>query len=528
LVLNSTLESQQQRQSCARTSPGWLAELAWTLPFLILYWIDLAHHQFWRDELNAWTIARVSPNLPALLRLVHYEAHPWLWYVLLWVPSRFTDAPAAMKWVEGCIGTAAYLVIGLKSPFTRVEKLLIFLGYFIVFEYTVMSRMYSVMLLCALLYAWRRVERPEGVVGIAAILAVMGSSDMTGILLSAAMLLAYAAECWSWRDRWAELGLSWRRFAAAALLYLAAVGVAVYTLIPAPDISWSSGKMFAHALLPKYMARSVVNMIAAPWWPIAVDFPHQFWDTDLKDQHLLAFLAPVVLWAYWRTLRRDRNGLLMVGLSLGFGILFADLVFLGRVRHWGISLTAFLVVLWRMRAKLNGSAGAEAGRRLPASAYALLSLSAVAGLTAVVGSWLHPFSQAGNVAEWLRENHLADRALVGNPDVSLAPVAEQLRRPVYFMECTCVERFKLFSRDRDTFLEQELADRLVRAEKDLKTDTLIYICYRPLLADFDMPRLARRSLRATEIASFPGADVTLESYYIYRIDKLHAAGSAHD
>ena len=57
----------------------WRMELAWTLPFLVFYWVNLAHHELWRDELNAWTIAVVSPTLRQLFHLVHYEAHPWLW-----------------------------------------------------------------------------------------------------------------------------------------------------------------------------------------------------------------------------------------------------------------------------------------------------------------------------------------------------------------------------------------------------------------------------------------------------------------
>ena len=56
----------------------WLANLLLTLPFLILYWVDLAHHTLFFDELNAWAIAAASPTLPKLFHLVHYEGHPWL------------------------------------------------------------------------------------------------------------------------------------------------------------------------------------------------------------------------------------------------------------------------------------------------------------------------------------------------------------------------------------------------------------------------------------------------------------------
>lgn len=499
--------------------PFWLMDLAWTLPFLILYWLDIAHHQLWFDELNAWGITAASPNLSTLARYVHYEAHPWLWYFVLWLPSRLTTAPVAMKWVEAAIGTASYLVIGLKSPFRRLEKALIFLGYFIIFEYTVMSRMYGIVLLCALLYAWRRTERPQGAVGMAVILGVMASTDMAGVLLSGVLLIVYAYDIWISRELWDHARPTNRQLITAALVYVAFLAVSIHSLIPDPDISWTPGRLFSHALLPKFVARAVVNVIAGPWWPISSQFPRRFWETDFRDQHWLALLVPFILWGYWLALRGSRRALLMVGLALGFAFLFADLVYMGRPRHWGITVLALLLALWHMRAQLNKTAGAGAARRLPAAGYALLAFSAVAGVAAIGSSWTHPFSHSGDVAQWLRANHLADGPIVGNPDVTFASVAEQLQRPVYFMECQCMERFKLFSRERDTFLEQNLADKLAEAQTNLKTDTLIYVCYRQLYADFDTPRFARRGLSATLLATFTGADSYLENYYIYRITK---------
>ena len=97
---------------------------------------------------------------------------------------------------------------------------------------------------------------------------------------------------------------------------------------------------------PGRFIRVVGNMIAAPWWPISPHFPRHFWDTDTKVQTKLFFLVPFVLLAYWATLRRDKNLLAMMGLCLIFGILFADIVFIGRVYHWGIAFVTFLVCLW--------------------------------------------------------------------------------------------------------------------------------------------------------------------------------------
>jgi hypothetical protein len=520
----AVLGREQRRMIGARPAGrAWLVELAWTLPFLLLYWLDIAHHQLWFDELNAWAISAASPNLWTLSHYVHYEGHPWLWYYVLWLPSRLSASPVLMKWTEVWIGTAIYLVIAFRSPFTRVEKLLIYLSYFIVFEYTVMSRMYGIMLLLALLYVARRVEKPHGVIGLALLLGLMANTDLTGMVLSGALLLEYAYT--AWKDErgdgqhvWADAG--WRRQAAALLVYCALVGLSVYTLLPAKDISWQSNNgLFFEALRPAKLARCFVNVTAGPWWPINGEFPRRFWETDVRAQRGLELLAPLVLAAYWHCFRRERRAQLLMVLTLGFAIAVADIVYIGRVRHWGITVVSFLVCVWMMRAKLNRAAVEGRARLLPWSAYALLGMSVMAGLIAVFLSWAHPFSNSAKAAQWLREHQLANAALVGEPDVSFSSVAEQLQRPVYYLECGCVDRFKLFSADRGAYAIPELPDRLVLAAKNLHTDQLIFFRWRKL-EPFEIEALRQRSFSVQQLAVIDGADSWLENYWIYRIARV--------
>src|SRR5580698_906563 len=168
-----------------RQEAGWKA-LAVVLPFLILFWINIAHHTLFFDEVNAWAISAASPNLSKLFYYVHYEGHPWLWYFILWFPSRLTHDPVALKWVEAAFGTAIIVVIGTLSPFTYKQRALILSGYFLVWEYTVMCRMYSVMLLLTLIYLWRRTRISDGLIANCALLGLIGNTDMTGVLRCAA------------------------------------------------------------------------------------------------------------------------------------------------------------------------------------------------------------------------------------------------------------------------------------------------------------------------------------------------------
>jgi hypothetical protein len=300
------------------------------------------------------------------------------------------------------------------------------------------------------------------------------------------------------------------------VLYAGMLLLSVASLLPASDISWSSsGQLGSSARKPTYLVRAATNMIAAPWWPISPSFPRHFWETDALVQKSLLVLAPLVLLAYWRVLKRDTNLLVTMGLVLIFGTLFADIVYVGRVRHWGISFIAFLLCLW-MRNAGRQRQGVQRPDTWPLSAYALMTLSAVAGIIAVGSSWTRPFSQARATADWIKQNEPRDVTLLGAPDVSFASVSEEMERPVYFLECYCTGTFKLFSNGREDFQDKDLGNRLSLAMSRLHVSSLVFVFWRPFLSE-DLQGLKAHALSASPLKEFAGAESYFENHYIYQI-----------
>lgn len=490
--------------------------LAVVLPFLIVFWINIAHHTMFFDEVNAWGISAASPTLSKLFYYVHYEGHPWLWYFILWFPSRLTHDPVALKWVEAVFGTAILLLIGLVSPFNLRQRALILGSYFLVWEYTVMCRMYSVMLLLVLIYLLRRTRSSSGVVANCALLGLVGNTDMTGVLLSSALLIEYA-----WHSYFSapvtERRATLRRLIPGVAVYAALIAFAVATLWPSKNISWqSSGHLGSLALAPRHMANAITNMIVSPWWPIAASFPRTFWRVSPDAPRRLMVLIPLVLFAYWKTFRKDRNLLVLMTSTLVLGMLFADVVYPGNVRNWGIAFISLIAGLWIQSA--GKKPGEEGERSWSPWTYSLFGASVVAAGFALFGSWSHPFSRARDTAQWLERNVPANVPLLGEPDVSFASVAEELQRPVYFPECGCVDTFKLFAKDREDFPEEELASRLSRAVETLGTSQAVFLFYRPLVGE-DLGPLQQAHLQVDLLASFSGADVLTENFYVYRVRK---------
>ena len=253
---------------------------------------------------------------------------------------------------------------------------------------------------------------------------------------------------------------------AAIVLFVAMVGVSGLSMVPAKEISYQAGSPIgSRALIPKHLVRMTSNMLAGPWWPISAEFPRRFQEIDTNVAPYLLAIAPVVLFAYWRIFRRDRNQLLLMALTFTFGTLFVHIVYVGHVRNWGIMYISFLLALWMQKARAveTGAPNADAWSRWT---YLLMGASVVAGVIAVASSWVRPYSRAKEAAAWIKANEPPNVALVGAPDVSFATVVEELDRPAYFMECNCVDTFKLFSRDRDLYVPELLADHLVVASEE--------------------------------------------------------------
>jgi len=203
-----------------------------------------------------------------------------------------------------------------------------------------------------------------------------------------------------------------------------------------------------------------------------------------------------------------------MGATLVIGILFADLVYAGSPRHWGIAVVAMMVGLWLRSAQQKEKNGIA----LPWSVwtYGLLGISTLAGGFAIAGSWMHPFSRAREAAQWLRNNESPSIVPLGMPDTSFTSVAVELQSPVYFVECDCIDTFKLFSKYRENYDESDLPKLLQRASVTLRTKKLVFLFYRPL-EDDDLGPLKQANIQTKLLVSFPDADTVLEDYYIYEV-----------
>lgn len=508
----STWTEKPRRQVASSTR-----DLLLALPFLALLYVQLAHHIFWRDELNALAIAWASPTISSLFWHIHHEGHPWLWYLILWIPSRFTQSVLVLKAVAAVVGTAIILWVALRSPFRSWEKALVLAGYFFVFEYTVIVRMYGVMLLLFVLYLWRRTRYFDRPIGNAVVLGLIASVDTIGIILSIALLLEYVTALYL---RGKPL-FTRRTGAIAALVYTAVTAFAVWSAKPAKDISWrTTGRPFKDAKDMSHLYEALLRYTVMPFLPVKSPRSHFFWNPGMHDG-LARYTIPMLvllLMVYW-SFRGRWNLLAMIGAAIVGGTAFAHLIYQGSERHFGIVFLTFVAAAWIARAESPSTL-------LPWTAYVLLGISAASSVWAVIGSWQRPFSYDKAAAEWIVRNHLDTMPLVAEGDTSAVGVAEYFHRPVYMIECSCVDNYLLFSSRRDNFTDADAPARIRQAARFYHDQPLLFFREYEMKPE-EEAGLKQLGFEVEPLVTFKEAEEIAENFYFYRLTlKSSQAGDA--
>lgn len=120
--------------------------------------ISLIFHEKWRDEAQAWMIAR-DLDFIGILKQMKYEGHPPLWHLIL-MPFAKLGFPyiteSVISWLVMCVSV---WLIWTRSPFKIGTKILITLTTPIIYSYTIIARNYCLIPLALSLIAINYPER---------------------------------------------------------------------------------------------------------------------------------------------------------------------------------------------------------------------------------------------------------------------------------------------------------------------------------------------------------------------------------
>jgi hypothetical protein len=201
---------------------------------LVLYAAILAtavrHHLPGDDESQAWLLARDSSLRDLLLYRMHYEGAPGLWPLLLWLTSHGLHLPfAALGWLGAAFAFAGIAVLVMTSPLPRAFRWLLPFSYFLLYQYAVIARPYTLFpLLLFLLCQVYSLRRPRPLL-FAAIAGLLINLSLSAAVIGGCFALLYAYEQLR-RD-----GPACALLPAISLLLASCLSSAMVA-IPAPDV----------------------------------------------------------------------------------------------------------------------------------------------------------------------------------------------------------------------------------------------------------------------------------------------------
>lgn len=476
-------------------TPNW-AKIAFFLLFLSVYsWFKFTYHELWKDEWQAWLMAR-DMSWKQLLGSLYYEGHPALWYVYL---KGWTGLGAAVGWSDvfslqsahTLVAAAAYAVLLFRMRLPLWLKIAVLLGYYPLFEYGLVSRGYAFVMLFAFLLA-AALEQPRKNTWLTAVwLFLLCQTEVYGVLM-AATFLGYLF----WKEgQWAVLRERWYlKLAGAGFL-----GAVVFIVTVYPRASQDE---LASAYLDQPLA---IDAIAKAWQGTLANtyYLGSIPDTNVFGYGTLGLILSAVVLAglihlFWRE-RPLLYSFLFFQLSF---LLFAAVIYTGGVRQWGTAVIFWvaLLQLWQYERPSPGWS-----RWLVVGSILFFQLYySVLGLQK---EYRYPFSHAKAAGLFLREKVPPEVPIVAINKFEAAPVLGYAGRTFYALPEG--EPFTYFKWVEKVYLPPEHELGLFAQYKQVGG----IIVVSPKALDPD------RYPHARLWESFDGYNLKNENYYLYTLSR---------
>jgi hypothetical protein len=376
------------------------------------------NHEYWRDEVRAWSLARRATSPLDLHALVRHEGHPVLWYLLLAIGTAIVDSPLVLPVTSALVALAAVVLFVWRSPFALGVKALFIFGALPFYVYAVVARNYgvSMLLLFAAAACYRaRFTRP---LPLAIVLALLANTNV-----HSAALAGVLTGLWGWDlIRWPESRMRerWGAFVASGVIIGMGFALCVAFVWPPPD-----SVVVSRAVTAPQLLGAAVSVALHPG-KVFAELTPAFVPPWLTSAILLLALAGLA--------GRPRLALTGFVAMVALGALFIA-VYPGSFRHQGL-LLVFLVVLYWF--------ALDSARDLAEPRRWLQSVGLYGGMGALLLSALvhtryfatqelrRPMSSSKVLAAFLEHSGYRDAIIVAEPDYYAESLAFYVPNRIYF------------------------------------------------------------------------------------------------
>ncbi len=503
-------EDYKERKHRSKFGGGSLWCVAAVLAFSVSTILTVLQHVMWRDEFQAWLIAKNSNSLIELFDNLHYESGPALWHICLYLLKNVIDDPLIMQLFHAMIATAVAYIFIKYSPFSSWKKILFIFGYFPFYEYAVISRNYSLGILFTFVFCALYPFRKKSYLPLSLCLFFLFQTNLHSFLVGVCLLAFLIADYLM--DRNTGSARLRKDIVFSALIIVVGIVIALVRTIPPIDSGGNAAgpweTHFNYVLFKKTIATI---------WDSYIPIPKiGFWNFNILDDYLKyrVLLSGFIFLGCCLLFLRTPMILGLFLISSGGLMAFFYFKYLGYLRHFGQLYIVFIACLWlsayynpvslRNRPKFLEYVSKYRGHFI----VGILISQTIAGVIAVATEWYLPFSASKEVAMYIKKNHLDDRLIVGDKDWAIIPVAGYLNKEVYYPKTDRMGTFIVWdSAARKKVSEEMVLEKATELSRKDEKKVLLILNYQvPLNLD---------GLQG--IGQFTDSIVRDERYYLYVI-----------
>lgn len=476
------------------------------LCYSIITFIILLFHESWRDEAQAWLIAR-DLNIIEIFGQMKYEGHPVIWYLIL-VPFAKLGLPyVTVKIVSWLICNIAVWLILKKAPFNLILKILFILSMPMIYLYPSISRSYCLIPLAitiVAIYFGQRHEKP-----IQYILSILFLANthvimygMVGILL----LLFYIEELIQNR----KTNSKEQKKKVYISLIVIIVGL-ILTLIPIlismttnTDVSLTSNtSIFEDTKLKMENAYKEIMTGC-------------FGENELILK--IVAIALIILLCY--EIRYHFKNALVIICTEGLQFLIYTYVYMGSEQRVSTLIFLMMFIFWvQSNNKINKDNTSKIEKKLTNIAeYILvfvLIINVVNGMVAVNKEIKTTYSSSYETAEWIKENLEDDSIFICTNMPLSSAIIPYIDKEVFWSPQT-LDYFSFTSWDENYRTGYSLRDLQKRVKDNFEADQNLYLIY---TYDFDEMTMNFLEIRGYITEIFESDVSVQEKYTIYKIEQ---------
>ena len=486
--------------------------------YIILLILGLNFHEMWRDEYEEYLQARDSDGIFGLKNAMS-QGHAMLWQSCLWLITRFSHNPIWMKIFHGIIASAFAFVLLFKSPFKIWQAAMLLSGYFLLFEYAVISRCYAFGVLFFFVFAYFYSKQKKITVQSSITIFFLANTSVYAMMLSVIICLwVFISEKLFLFNKTEYKKYLW--------LILSSIGIliAYLQIRPGEDNSFPVHRV----ILPfdNYRFQVAITQFFSAFVPICKFQSKFFWNTNfmMDKMGIVSWYFPLAVFIFVTIPFIKKFKILLLWLMGVVLILFFQYHTGFRfARYYGHFFIFWIVCYWLMLKFYNENL------KLNNIIFSIILASqSIGGIMMYNADRVQKFSTGHDAALWLKKHGYSKHFMIASVDFAMSPIAAELNRKIYYMQHKTLCSYTKWDKKR---LNSTYKSDIIEAiEEEKSNKPVIFIASHPIeyFDYFNKPYFKTKlydnfifeKYKVKKLVYFPPGIEYYERYWIFEITKI--------